>query len=356
MKEKIKITVHNVFNGECFRNLTKCQYIYSGVLFGFIIMATVISWGYSRDSVTYNRFFEIYGISGWTQLSTEMFSREIFFLAVSKLLYSLGLNSVFLFLVYAATSLPIKFYLIDKHSKDKWLSLAFFVSYFFILHDSTQIRFGMAVAFVYLGLHFLADNKKFLFAAIVIFSAIFFHVASLAFIVMLFFTNKRSLGWLLVMICLAIPLYLVDFRAYLIDIVASVIGYYEISGTVLNKLHFYILSHNLDVHFGLFNWRVLLVYFCAIVIFQYRSVFSKYELLCYNALVMSIFIYILMKDVVEIQYRIGGLFGFSLVFLVPYIHQWLSEYMSKRNAYITLLSFNLLYLLKFAFYDKMIII
>ncbi len=334
----------------------KKEYLYIGALFGFIIMATVISSSFSRDSEAYNRMFEMYGASGWVALFTEMFQRETFVLVVSKILYPLGLGSVFLFLIHAVLSVSVKFYLINEHSKDKWLSLAFFASYFFILHDSTQIRFGMAVAFVYIGLHFLADNKKLLFTAIVIFSAIFFHVASLVFISMLFFTSKRSLGWLLVMICFAIPLYLVDFRDYLLDIVGAAINYLEISGTVLNKLYFYIRNHNLDVHFGLFNWRVLLVYFCAIVIFQYRSVFSKYELLCYNALLLSIFIYIFMKDVVEIQYRIGGLFGFSLVFLVPYIHQWLSEYMSKRNAYIVLLSFNTVYLLKFAFYDKMIVI
>ena len=347
---------HHLLSIEKVTATIKKEYLYVGVLIGFIIIAAVISSSFSRDSENYNRMFEIYGVSGWDALFTEMSQRETFLLVVSKILYQLGLGSVFLFVIHSVISISVKFYLINEHSKDKWLSLAFFASYFFILHDSTQIRFGMAVAFVYLGLHFLADNKKFLFAAIVIFSAIFFHVASLVFIAMLFFTSKRSLGWLLVMVCFAIPLYLVNFRDYLLDIVGSAISYFEISGTLLNKLYIYILSHNLDVHFGLFNWRVLLVYFCAIVIFQYRSVFSKYELLCYNALVMSIFIYILMKDVVEIQYRIGGLFGFSLVFLVPYIHQWLSEYMSKRNAYIVLLSFNTVYLLKFAFYDQMIVI
>ena len=334
----------------------KKEYLYVGVLIGFIILATVISSSFSRDSENYNRMFEMYGVSGWDALFAEMFRRETFFLVVSKALYPLGLGSVFLFLIHSVLSVSVKFYLINEHSKDKWISLAFFASYFFILHDSTQIRFGMAVAFVYIGLHFLADNKKLLFAIIVIFSAILFHVSSLTFIVMLFFTSKRSLGWLLVMICFAISLYLVDFRDYLLDIVGSAINYFEISGTVLNKLHHYIMSHNLDVHFGIFNWRVLLVYFCVIILFRYRVEFSKYEDLCYKSLLVSILFYILLKDVAEIQYRFSGLFGFSLVFLVPYIHQWLSEYMSKIKAYIILLSFFTVYLLKFALYDKMIII
>ena len=334
----------------------KKEYLYIGTLLGFIIIATIISSSFSKDSVNYNRMFEMYGASGWDALFTEMFQRETFILAVSKILYQLGLGSVFLFLIYSAISLSVKFYLIDTYSKDRFLSLAYFSSYFFILHDSTQIRFSMAIAFVYIGLHFLADNKKFLFAAIVIFSAVFFHFASLVFIAMLLFTSKRSLGWLLVMICFSIPLYLVDFRDYLLDIVGSAINFFEMSGTVLNKLYFYIQSHNLDVHFGMFNWRVLLVYFCAIVLFQYRNTFSKYETLCFKSLLLSIFFYILLKDFAEIQYRFSGLFGFSLVFLVPYIHKWLREKVGKRDSYIILLSFFTVYLLKFAFYDKMIVI
>lgn len=343
-------------NGECFSGLTKKHCFYLGVLLVFIVTATVISSNFSRDSDNYNRKFDEYGVSGWSELTTEIFQREILFVTASKIIYKLGLSSVFLFLIYSITSLSIKFYLINKYSKEKWLSLVFFASYFFILHDSTQIRFGLAIAFLYLGLHFLANNRKLLFATIVAFSAIFLHVASVMFIVMLLLTSKRSLGWLLVMICLAIPLYLVDFRTYMLDTVASAISYYEIKGTVLNKLYSYIRSYNLDVHFGIFNWRVLLVYFCAIVLFQYRNTFGKFEVLCYKSLLVSIIFYILLKDVAEIQYRFSGLFGFSLVFLVPYIHQWLSEHVSKRNAYIILLSFFTVYLLKFAFYDKMILV
>lgn len=356
VKVKHKITVHHIFNGERFRNLTKDQYVYLGVLVGFIIMATAISWGYSRDSVNYNRLFEMYGTSGWGQFPAEVFSRETFFLVVSKPLYSLGLNSIFLFLVYAAIALSVKFYLIDRYSKDKWLSLAFFASYYFILHDSTQIRFSLAIAFVYLGLSFLANNQRYLFMLIVLLSAMLFHRASFVFIVMLFLTRKQSLTWLLALICLAVSLYFVDFRAYLLDTVVPAIRNLEIKGVLIDKLLFYIQRHNIDVNFGLFNWRVLPVYFCAIALFQYRSTFSKYELLCYKSLLVSIFFYILLKDLTEIQYRFSGLFGFSLVFLVPYIHKWLSEKLNVRNSYIILVSFFIVYLIKFAFYDRMIII
>lgn len=336
---------------------TQYKYLYFGVLISFIILATVISSEFSRDSGNYNRMFERYGATGWDALFSEIFRHEVFVLVSSKVLYQLGVSSVFLFIIHAAISLSVKFYLIDKYSRDKWLSLAFFSSYFFILHDSTQIRFSMAVAFVYLGLSYLADGKKLLFSVTVIFSAILFHISSIIFIAMLFFTSRKSLAWLLGLLLLAVLLYPVSLNLYLLDIINGVIRFFDFNDTFFNKFNrLYLKNPESDGYFGLFNWRVLLVYFCAIVIFQYRNVFSKYELLCYNALLLSIFVYIFAKDIVEIQYRISGLFGFSLVFLVPYIHQWLSEHMSKRNAYIILISFLTAYLLKFSLYDKMIII
>lgn len=334
----------------------KKEYLYIGALICFIIIATVISSSFSRDSETYNRMFEMYGVFGWDALFTEMFQRETFFLLVSKVLYQLGLGSAFLFLMYSAISLSVKFYLIDTHSKDKWLSLAFFGSYFFILHDSTQIRFGMSVAFVYLGLYYLAEGKKLLFSAIVILSAVMFHFAGLVFIIMLLFTSKRSLLWLLGMVVVAVLLYPVNLNAVLLDLVGNAISYFDFNGTFLNKFFRYLSKPSSDIYLGMFGLHALLVYFCAIIIYQYRSKFNAYEMLCFNAFLLSIFFYILLKDVVDLQVRFRDMFGFSLVFLVPYIHRWLSEYLGKRNAYIVLLSFFTVYLIKFTLFDKMLVL
>jgi len=357
VNEKNKITVHHSLNGKYFLNLTKARYMYLGLLVAFILIATVISWGYSRDSVNYNRLFEMYGTSGWGLLSTEMFHRETFFLVVSKVVYNFGLASVYLFLTYSTLSLSVKFYLISKHSKDELLSLSLFFSYFFILHDSTQIRFGVAIAFVYMGLHFLAENRKLLFAAIVIISAVMFHFSIIAFIIMLLFTtNDKSQYLIFGMIVVAIVLYPVNLDVYFLDIVGVVVSHFGITETFLNTVHSYLLMQSPTPLLGMFRPIMLLLYFCAIVIFQNRRNFNNYEMLCYNAFLLSILFYILLKDVVILQVRFTDMFGFSLVFLVPFVHSTLSSYIGKRNAYIILLSFFAAYLLKFTLYDKMLIL
>lgn len=338
-----------------FSETTK-KYFYLGSLIGFILVATIISSSFSKDSENYNQMYEVLGASGWSAFYSEVFQREIFFLVVSKALYPLGFGATSLFFVHAAVSLSVKFYLIDKYSKDSFLSLAYFLSYYFILHDCTQLRFGMAIAFVYLGLHFLAANKRISFSCIVILSALLFHNAVIIFMVMLLFTSKKSLYWLLGMIAFAVMLYPLNFNIFMQDLTLNVIDYFGIEGTRLNRLHAYLLRPSSTLHLGIFSRHGLLIYFFGIVLFKYRGAFNKYETLCFNAFLLSIFFWILLKDSMDLQVRFNDAFGFSLVFLIPYVHRRLSEYVSERNAYILLLLFFSAYLAKFIFYDKMVVL
>jgi len=335
----------------------KKKYIYLALLLGLVIIATAISSSFSRDSANYNRMFEAYGASGWGALSSQVFQREAFLLIVSKALYQLGLGSVFLFLIYSATSLSVKFYLINKHSKNKWLSLALFVSYFFILHDSTQIRFSLAVAFAYLGLHYLAEGKRLIFLAIVVLSAVIFHISSLVFAVMLLFSAKKSQLWLLGMVVAAILLYSVNLHTVFLGLVKDVIHYFDLTGgTFMNKLFKYMRRPSQVEHLGLFKPTMILVYASAAALFQYRNKFNAYESLCYSALLLTIFFYILLHDIVDLQIRFRDIFFFSLVFLIPYIHDWMSQYVTKKAAYFLLLMSFSMYLVKFVFYDKMLVL
>jgi len=332
------------------------KYFYFGLLICLIIIATVISSSYSRDSIAYNGFITRYGRHGWERFLTEALYLEAFFIFLSKIIVKINFDYIFVFLIHSIISLSLKFYLVCKYSKDKLLSLSFFCSYFFILHDSTQIRFGMAVAFVYLGLHYLSEKKQVLFSVIVIASALLFHTAIIVFLIMLFFTTRKSLYWLIGLVLFAVLIYPIDLNAIMLSVVENVMGYLGPDKTRFDKLYALLLQPSLDVFLGVFRPIPLLVYFCAIVIYQYRDKFSAYEMLCYNALLLSIFFYILLKDILELQVRFADMFGFSLVFLVPYVHRGISEYIGEKYAYIILYSFFIVHLVKFTLYDKMLIL
>ena len=140
------------------------------------------------------------------------------------------------------------------------------------------------------------------------------------------------------------------------DLIGGMVDYFGIEGTRLNRLHAYLLRPSSDMHLGIFSRHGLLIYLFGIVIFKYRNVFNQYESLCYNAYILSIFFWILLKDSMDLQVRFNDMFGFSLVFLIPYVHRRLSEYVSERNAYIFLLLFFSAYLAKFIFHDKMVVL
>ncbi len=333
----------------------KGKYIYLGLLFGLVIIATIISSGFSRDAANYMRMFEVYGSSGWGTLYSQMFQREAFLLIVSKAFYQLGLAPVFLFFFFSVISLSVKFYLIDKHSKDKWLSLALFSSYFFLLHDSTQIRFSLAVAFAYLSLQYLANGKRLFFVAIVVFSAVMFHASSLVFMVMLLFSTRKSQLWLLGFIALAVLLYSVNLHTVFLSFIEWGIDYFSLTRTFLNKLHSYLLVPSQVEHLGILKPTMILVYASAVVLFQYRNKFSAYESLCYSALLLTIFFYILLHNIVDLQIRFRDMFFFSLVFLIPYIHDWMSKFVSRKTAYLLLVMSFIVYLTKFIFLDEMLV-
>ncbi len=318
-----------------------------------IIIATVISSGFSRDSVGYNAYIVQYGETNWSELTKELFNLEGMFVLLSKVIYKSGLDFIFLFLVYASISLSVKFYLIYKHSKDVVLSLSFFTSYYFILQDSTQIRFSIAVAFSYLGLHFLAANKKVLFSLIVVFSSVMFHTAISIFIIMLLFKSKKSIYWILGMLVVSILLYPVNINFLLLDAVKNIVYYLDLERVKI--LYRVMVQPSSDIFLSMFARPAVLSYICAAVLFHYRDKFSAFEKLCYNSFIFSIFCYILLKDIPDLQVRLRDLFGFSLVFLVPYLFRGLSIFLGEKLAYVFLMSYLLVHLIKFAFYDKMLI-
>lgn len=329
--------------------------IFLGLLVCLIIVAAVISSSFSRDSVTYNNYIFVYGSHGWDQFFTEILHLEGLFVVLSKIIYKLGLDFVFVFLVYSAISLSVKFYLIDKYSKDRWLSLSFFISYFFILHDSTQIRFGLAIAAVYLGLRYLSENKKLMFVAIVLFSTLMLHAVSLIFLLMLLFTSKKSWSWLLGMVAVAIVLYPVNLNEIALGSVGNFVDYFEVERTIISKVHTVMLSPSSEIFLGMFSRFAILSYICAAVIFQYISKLSAYETLCFNAFLLSIFFYILLKDIPDLQVRFRDMFGFSLVFLVPYLHRALSTLTGERAAYALITLYLFVHFIKFTFFNGMLI-
>jgi hypothetical protein len=65
-------------------------------------------------------------------------------------------NVIFLFIIYAFLGVFIKIYAISKLSKELYLfSFLVYFSNFFLLHEMTQIRAGVAAAFILISLLYI---------------------------------------------------------------------------------------------------------------------------------------------------------------------------------------------------------
>ena len=100
------------------------------------------------------------------------------FLFFKWIINSFSLPYVTLFLLYASLAIFIKFIAIRKYSKLEVVSLLVYFSNILLLHECTQIRAGVASAFLLISFHYLYQ-KKYTSFIIIIFISSLFHYSSL---------------------------------------------------------------------------------------------------------------------------------------------------------------------------------
>lgn len=103
---------------------------------------------------------------------------------------------VFLFLIYAALGVWLKFSAIKTLSKLWFLSLVLYFSTFFLLQEMVQIRAGIATGLILLSIKPLYERKLRPFLLIMIF-AVLFHYSAIAALPLWFLPRQRRYHWFL---------------------------------------------------------------------------------------------------------------------------------------------------------------
>ena len=86
---------------------------------------------------------------------------ELGYVFTNQLIRSMTENYSLLLFVFAFLTLWIWFYVLDKYSKNVYMSLIIYLSSLgMFLYSLSNIRQGLAVAFGFLGFYFLAEEKK----------------------------------------------------------------------------------------------------------------------------------------------------------------------------------------------------
>lgn len=155
-----------------------------------IILLLIVAAGF-RDGLSGYRDYQNYI---WAFQAKEVGSVEYSFILVSYIAQWLGGgNYYYLFLIYAILGVYIKYIAIKNLTPLVWFSLAIYVSYFYSLHELTQIRAGVASGIGLLSLRFVYE-KRFIPFVILILLATFFHTSALLYLP-LYLLDGKKINW-----------------------------------------------------------------------------------------------------------------------------------------------------------------
>jgi hypothetical protein len=150
----------------------------------FVLVTGFREIGIDRDSENYEYFFNNYDDP------LLLLNVEFSYLLLSRVFYVLTQDVHALFLFYAFLGVFTKWYAIQKLSATWFLPAMIYLGHYFIVHDFTQIRAGVASGLLLISVfQIIRQNKKLAFALML--CALFFHYSSLIMFPLLFLDNRK---------------------------------------------------------------------------------------------------------------------------------------------------------------------
>ncbi len=149
----------------------------------FVLYAGLRPIGFDRDSENYENLF-MHPDSNISDISVEPS-----FLFLSRLLYIVYPDVHILFILYALLGISLKFFAIRRLTPLFFLPILIYTGNFFLLHDITQIRVGIASALFLLAVKPLSEGRR-LHALAYLVVAVIFHYSALALFPLLILNNN----------------------------------------------------------------------------------------------------------------------------------------------------------------------
>jgi len=316
----------------------KLIFITIGVILFLIAAFRVI--GVDRDYLNYVKFFNDYK-------NLTIFKVEPSFIFVSYLVKRYLFNKViFVFVIYALLAVSLKLYAIKQLSEFWLLSLLVYFSYSFILQDMTQIRAGVAVAFLLLSIKPLYERNLSLFLLFASMASLFHYSAIIIF--PLWFLNPKNINSSLYMSFIFITFVLsrlnINFSNIIelmpIDIIHNkFLAYKYQQGGVLNVLN---------------AWQLMRCFLSFLFLWKADEItqINKYGFLLIKIYVSSTCALFLFSDLPVFAYRISDMFAIVDIITLPFLLYFVKPKFLARGLVI-FISFTYFFLN--LFFNKIII-
>jgi hypothetical protein len=260
--------------------------------------------GLREDSMDYKVYKVLY--KNYNDITIEYAFKLISFLVQNFF----GGNIKYLFLIFAFLAVSLKFKAIKILSSSVVASICIYYSNYYLLHEMTQIRAGVASAFLLLAIKpiYERDFKKFLIYAALGFS---FHYSALVILPLWFLRNKINFKLLFCSI-------FVGYAFYFLGI--SIITIIPIPG-VQEKIEIYLkLQESDEKTINVFNYLYLariIIFYILLLNFKKLVTYNKYLPILLNIYSISIVSYTVFASVPAFASRISEFFGVVEIILFP---------------------------------------
>lgn len=271
------------------------------------------------------------------------------FLVISFIVKLLFNNVLFLFIIYALLGVCLKFYAIKKLSDFCLLSVLIYFSNFYLLHEMTQIRVGVASALILISIKPLLDRNLKTFLFIITLAFLFHYSAIIA--LPLYFLNGRKINILL--FALVIPVsYLFYFLNLQITFLIDLIPIPEVS-TKFHQYKYLSSLHNAYVG-NVFNYLQLsrcLLAFLFLWKWDLLQQNNKLSILLLKIYIIAISILVLLSDIPALGARASELLMPVEIILIPFLMYIIKQ---KQLAIILIIVIGLLFLSLNIFYTSLV--
>ena len=260
-----------------------------------------------RDYVNYVSYFH----------DQDFLLVEPAFVLLSKVIYLLiGPYPIYLFVLFATLGVSLKLTAIKQLSELWFLSIVIYVSNFFILHEMTQIRAGVASALLLLCIKPIYDRdlKKFLLFALLGFV---FHYSAIVILPLWFLGLKARKIFLLFSIPIAYIIYFSGINLITtipISVIQSKISIYQSLMEMGNEESILINVFNL-----VFLGKITLFYFL-LTKYELIASYNKYVPILMKIYCISLISYPVLAVMPPIATRISELFAIVEIVLLPLLY------------------------------------
>ena len=290
-----------------------------------ILIAGLRQPGVDWDSDTYEYVFNHVGapLDYFTHFSDYYFYEAGYYLIPSIFKTVFNASNVWCFLLFAMLGVTLKFKALWKLTEFQMLSVLVYFCHFFILHEMTQIREGVASGILLLCVVQIKE-KNFSKFCLLLLLGIFFHYSALIFIPF-YFLNPLKLNKKVFFAILLIPHLLYFLR---INIITILIALHL--GIISDKLTMYsdLLDAGVFTDINVYNSVFLIeFFFCIFLIwksdFFYRK--NQYALILIKIYTIALASWMLFASIPVIAFRSYGYLGIVEVVLVPFILYYIEE-------------------------------